>query len=429
MYPTASPVGLGPRRSVTRTVPAVAGALAWNAAHPAGPVDVLVLATGAGLIRVDGKWRNRYVDDFAEVLGARAWTLEASFPGVRSTRARSNRRVGSLIVDRARIALASRIVPRGSQRQLMAQLLEIVDARGRDLLGWELGEARRAALVEVGASRLAAYPMKSSLYTRILGQTKPRLAIVEEGCYGHMAVFNAVARDRGVRVAEFQHGMVTRGHDAYNVAPILAGSEAYRRTQPDTFLAYGDWWLDQFSAPVDERLSVGNPYRTAVLRGWTPQADRRNIVVLGDGVETDAHIAFAERIADLAPASSRVLFRPHPLEEHRVHGDLELGVDREPDLYRTLASARGVVAEASTALFEAVGLVPRVFAWDTPKSRFYLGSHPFEPALDPADLVSRLAGPDPSHAPAGDQFWAEDWRARFEEYLARVLGPNWVASG
>jgi hypothetical protein len=425
LYSTASPAEVGPRRSIPRTVSAALGATVWNATHPPRRADVLLLAAGTRLYRVDGRWHDRLVDDFAGVLGARAWTLENSFPGLRSMRARWNRRVGSLVVDRAGIALALRVIPRRAQRRVMSDLLDIVDARGRDLLGWELGDRRKAALVERGASRLASYPLKARLYTRIFRQIKPRLALVQEGCYGYMAVFDAVARDHGILVAEFQHGMVTRSHDAYNVAPTLAESEAYRRTQPHAFLGYGDWWLGQFSAPVAERIAIGSPHRTAILRQWSPRPDRRSILVLGDGFETDAHIAFAERVANLAPGSSRVVFRPHPLEAHRVQGrGLRVEVDGESDLYSSFANSQAVVAESSTALFEAVGLVQRVFAWDTPKSRFYLGSHPFESALDPADLVARLSGPGPSDAPEGESLWADDWESRFRAFLERVLDPG-----
>src|SRR5207342_2453626 len=102
----------------------------------------------------------------------------------------------------------------------------------------------------------------------LLGRVRPRLALIEDASFGHMAVFNATARRLGVTVAEFQHGMVSKGHDAYNVAPTLAASEAYRRTQPTAFLAYGSWWNDQFNAPVDGKVVIGNPHRTETLGGW-----------------------------------------------------------------------------------------------------------------------------------------------------------------
>jgi hypothetical protein len=99
-------------------------------------------------------------------------------------------------------------------------------------------------------------------------------------------------------------------------------------------------------------------------------------------------------------------------------------IDRESDLYSSFANAQAVVAETSTALFEALGLVERVFAWDTPKSRFYLGSHPFESALDAYDFVARLAGPKPSDAAASASLWADDWESRFQEFLGRAIHPG-----
>ena len=322
--------------------------------------------------------------------------------------------------------MASRITPRGAQRRVMAELLDVAAARGRDLLGWDLGDRRKAALIELGASRLASYPMRARLFSGLFRKVQPRLAIVEEGCYGHMAVLNSVARDHGVRVAEFQHGMVTRGHDAYNVAPMLAGSQAYNRTQPHAFLGYGDWWLDQFSAPVRERVAIGNPHRSRALGGWSARSDRRSIIVLGDGVETDAHIVFAARSRQHCPKLVPSRLSSAPARGSIGSGSVRSGVeiDRDTDLYASLASAQVVIAEASTALFEAVGLVPRVFAWDTPKSRFYLGAHPFERALDPADLTAKLSVPRPNDGPAGASIWADDWESRFGQYLERTLNPG-----
>ena len=110
------------------------------------------------------------------------------------------------------------------------------------------------------ARQVAGYPLKRKWQMSWLERVKPRLLLVEEGCYGHMAVFNATAREYGVGVAEFQHGLVTGGHDVYNVAPALEQSEAYRRTLPDYFLGYGAWWNRQFNTPT-RKVVIGNPHR------------------------------------------------------------------------------------------------------------------------------------------------------------------------
>jgi hypothetical protein len=254
---------------------------------------------------------------------------------------------------------------------------------------------------------------------------RPRLAVVEEGCYGHMAVFNSVARASGVKVAEFQHGMVSPAHDAYSAAPRLEASDAYRSTLPDVFMSYGDWWNRQFGFSAVERTTIGNPHRAESLREWAPAPERRSVVVLGDGVDTEATVDFARRLAQALPARLKVTFRPHPLERSRalMQAAVVVELDLARDLYASLSSAVAVVGEASTALFEAIGLADRVFAWDTPKSRLYLGSHPFEVVSTPEDVTQAMRrGPGEALELQVDDVWAPDWRGRFARFVDRELG-------
>ena len=164
----------------------------------------------------------------------------------------------------------------------------------------------------------------------------------------------------------------------------------------------------------------------AVLRDWR-QADHRDaIIVFGDGVETDLYLSLCRALAAFA-TPLRVRFRPHPWERDRVAGlkDPQFSVDIESDLYRSLASAAAVVGEASTALYESAGLVTHVIVWDTPKSRFYLGAHPFFRLTAAADLPGILATPEPTTALPND-LWAPDWRGRFLSFVDGVLtrGPS-----
>ena len=416
-------IDLTSRPNASRLVGGALRAVVHNRLYPPQQSEILLFATGAGLEARDGTTFNRYIDYFSERLGPRAWTIESLFGGRWPEQPRSNRRLAFLAGQQLRLAIASRAAVRAIHRKLASDLVGLAERQGRDRLGWDLGEVRRGRLIEVASRRLAAYPLTARFVLRLLRTIRPRLALVEEGCYGHMAVFNATAREHGLHVAELQHGMVTPNHDAYNVAPRLAASSAYRATQPASFLAYGRWWTDQFNAPVDDRVVIGNPHRTERLKSWRPAVDRNRLIVLGDGIDTEAYLALSRQLAALVGPPLEVLFRPHPLERARVDesGAGSASVDRTPDLYESLRSASGVIGEASTALFEAIGIVPRVFVWDTPKSRFYLGDHPFERFAVGEQLATMLALPDPSGLGPAEDIWADRWEERFLGFVDRSV--------
>jgi len=386
--------------------------------------DVVLVTSGAGLIDRGGRMFNRYADHFVAQLGLASWTLEALAEDRWPTLPRSNDRLSFEADHRLWLLLAGSLGSRPRHRAMATELVDRAAALGRDRLGWDLGESRRNTFIALGARRLAAYPARARHAEGVIRSVRPRLAIVEEGCYGHMAVFNSVARASGVRVAEFQHGMVTSAHDAYSVAPRLEASDSYRSTLPDVFLSYGDWWNQQFGLAAVERKTIGNPHRTEALGDWAPVPDRHTVVVLGDGVDTETTLAFAARLAEALPTGLRVAFRPHPLERSYLSRQAAVPVDLDlaGDLYESLSGAVAVVGEASTALFEAVGLVDRIFAWDTPKSRFYLGNHPFEVVWEPEQIAEamRLASRSSSELHV-DDVWAPDWRARFARF---VDGPQ-----
>jgi hypothetical protein len=91
-------------------------------------------------------------------------------------------------------------------------------------------------------------------------------------------------------------------------------------------------------------------------------------------------------------------------------------MDLESDVYRSLRASHVVIGEASTTLFEAIGIVSRVVVWDTPKSRFYLGSHWFPTISRPEEIASHLDGLQPAAPTSGAEVWRAGWRAAFHAW-------------
>jgi hypothetical protein len=423
-YRSAPIVDLERRPSISRlTASAVKSAL-HSVRRPLEASDVLIVGTGAGLQPRDGTLFNRITDYFAEALGARAWNVEGLFGDRWPAAPRWNRRLSFLGVGRLRVAATMRLAVRDADRKLARTLVERVSAAALERLGTPFDGKRRAAFEAMAARRLAAYPVRARLAKRILHASRARVVLLEDGSFGVNAVFNAVAHDAGVHVAEFQHGMITSGHDAYNVHPRLAQSDAFARAQPMSFLLYGEWWSRQMATPARHSV-IGNPHRSHVLSAWRPAEHRDALLVLGDGVETDLFLSFCRELARTA-GPLKVRFRPHPAERAKVARltDPAVEIDREPDLYRSFATTTALIGESSTALYEGTGLIPRVAVWDTPKSRFYLGEHPF-PRLTSADqLPAFLAGPETS-SDLLNELWATDWRRRFVSWIEdRLASPQ-----
>ncbi len=138
------------------------------------------------------------------------------------------------------------------------QLVDLIAERAHRLLGWQLGAHRSRRLEQMLARKCASLPLQYDGWHRALRHARPRILMVGAGCYGPAAAMIAAAKDAGIVTAEYQHGAVSGGHDAYNFAPAVCSDPAYLRTLPDFFLGYGSWWMEQFTAPM-HKVVIGNP--------------------------------------------------------------------------------------------------------------------------------------------------------------------------
>jgi hypothetical protein len=147
-------------------------------------------------------------------------------------------------------------------------------------------------------------------------------------------------------------------------------------------------------------------------------------LILGDGRELHAHLKLCRETAALVQPAYEVQFRPHPEERQHVwsmpaEAFEGFSVDRETDIYTSLASTHSVVAELSTGLFDAVGLAQRIFVWDTEKSRFGLPEHPFAKFESASQLAEAIRIPDRGILDVSgiESIWASDWQRRFSTFL------------
>lgn len=390
--------------------------------------EVLVFGTGAGQIQRAGLGFNRISDYFVEATSRNVSTMEGIIDwGIPEPR--WNKKVNYWLPWQATILLMGRACSRDVHVRQAREVLEYATNRALSLLGISVSDEKIQMLSGVVARKIARLPIMDFAYRNMLAKFKPRLLLLEEGCYSDHGILNYIAREMGVRVAEHQHGMISRGHDAYNYAPLLRESQVYRQYLPHDFLGYGQWWIDQINAPVNKWV-IGHPHYSEKIRSMALSADnKRDILILGDGIEFTLYLALAEQLDGYLKGRYRVVLRPHPLERSKVHGMFPSGtagnvtIDFNTDIYESFGNAYVVAGEVSTGLFEAMGIVQKVLLWKTPKARFSYPEHPFigfDHAQDLAKAV--LASDESSPDVVQDKVWASEWRTNYLNYLKKTLG-------
>lgn len=413
-----------------RAVAVLGRTLLHNARAAAGNglrADVLINTDSIGDTWRGNGWLNRYADPFGDLPSGQAVVL-TDLHDWRLHVPRQNGRIVYHAPVQVAAALIGRI-PNRAVRELAAAATALVCERARQLLAWDMPQERQTAFAHWAAGKIAGLPFRYESYRRLLRRVRPQLLLGLAGCYGAHAPLIAAAKDAGIATAEFQHGSISAGHDAYNFAPAIFSSDAYRRTLPDYLLTYGSWWSAQITAPV-ECLAIGNPGRDEKMMAIpAARAHPDTVLVLGDGIEANHYLDLARAIARAVAGSGlKVALRPHPLERSSVlrrfgeqTGDVR--IDVTPDIYSSFASAHTVVSEVSTGLFEAVGLVERIVLLDTAKARFAYPNHPFAAASSIEQVIDWICGPTPPKPKVDvEGLWASDWRANYEWFLSDKIG-------
>jgi hypothetical protein len=412
--------------SKVRKVSRIARSFFHNASTSIGDSPVVVMSSGARLALHDGYYFNCLGDYFVDSAPRSTLLIEEMFKW-RWPFPRQYRKVLLHTPLRVVGALSGKRNARRYRKSSEA-LVGLACERARALFGYEASDSQKTWMVRLCSTAGGSLATRIDSYRRVFTRSGARLLIKEEACYGGADNVSAMvaAHQLGIKTAEYQHGSISAGHNAYNFGAALLESAAFRNTLPEYFLSYGAWWSSQVNAPV-KHVPLGSPHRAVMVGEGDLASDCRSVLVLGDGIDTAHYLLMANALAGQLADGFDVVFRPHPLERAAVmaaHPDHLAGavkIDRNQDIYHSFKSCCAVVSEVSTGLFEAVGLVKNIFIWDTPKSRFAYPSHPFFRFQTVDQLANAVtAGSGAISDEQSEQIWSPCWRARYRDFLVAV---------
>lgn len=289
--------------------------------------------------------------------------------------------------------------------------------------GLESPDARQQEIMALYLARsLASYKFRRSVYTAILRSVRPVEVLKEECSYfgvDNVALVKA-CRELGIKISEYQHGMITKGHFAYNYSDRFIDSGYVSGFGPESLLLYGDWWASQTNTTAKKYI-IGRDSAPAASP-VRPIRMNSTVLVLGDGVDTQYTLDFARKLANQLQGSSVVRFRPHPLERNKLKRLDTAGIEisTEPSLDSLLPDIDVLIAEISTGMFDAIGIVPLVLCMRTTKSKVTIPESPFPEFSTVAECAAIIE----SNRDSGlemkldrDAFWASGTAEKLAHYF------------
>lgn len=394
-----------------------------NLTAPCDKVDVCFATTGLGNYVVNNKTRDRLVSYFADACPAPSMVHQAHGDWTWPTQF-SPPDVYFGAPARVSAYLSGSFKEGKRHREIARSVVKRAAFLANSAIGRQPVEEEVDALARKLSIQMAIFPYAVEHYKRLFLFRKVRLLLLEDGCLGGSVVsLIHAARLAQVVTAEFQHGMISKGHDGYNVGDYLVNHSGYQQSLPQYLLTYGKWWGTQTNIPIVKRV-IGNPHFYESVKNVVAPATQSEILVLGDGIDTKSYLSLAHDISTkIAGSGGRVVFRPHPIERDRLKTlDLPPGVaaDVNSDIYQSLRHARFVISELSTGLFEATGLGCTPLVWSTPKSRFSMPNCPFQ-SFSSFDELKEILAKSPGEQNLPSDFWEPDWKSNFIKFVEEVL--------
>lgn len=394
--------------------------------------DAVFVVPGARLTRGPRGLRDQLVEDHVDVFGDRAlvlrdrplpiWTGRADRPAHRATHSLDDAVLRSELAARFR---PPRDADLAEVERIARALLDRVD--------FPLDDRARAKAVRSLLIRYRRAASARSSFARLLDRVQPRVAFVQGASYGDRAALIAAAHERGVRVAEHQHGWIGPSHASYNFGRVAA-LDPMRQTLPDDLLTFGDFWSESVRVPFST-VAVGKPALDARRGSADPLDARPRALAMISGVhDPDRTEAATLAVRHALPDDWELLFRPHPSERHvlatrypGIAAHPGIAVDARADVLDTLGAVRGAIGVASTVLYEALALgCPVIVRATDTYTDLVIDASVFPHIVDDgAPLTAAVAAlvrgdiPAPD-ADAVDHIWAPGALARFEAYVASL---------
>jgi len=228
---------------------------------------------------------------------------------------------------------------------------------------------------------ILSYKAAYDYYLKILNVVQPKV-ILEVVSYGRSRyIINEIAKIKGIKVIELQHGAMGKYHVAYNFFKKRNIS-----TFPDYIFTFGEYWNNVTRFPIDDSriIATGFPYydkKTIEYKNENSiEEDKKIILFISQGAIGKSLSKFACELNKIIDKKNyRIIFKLHPSEYSRWKSEYlclkESGIEvidnNLKDIYYFLSKSYCQVGVSSTAIFEGLGFNLKTYIVKLPGYEYF----------------------------------------------------------
>jgi len=270
---------------------------------------------------------------------------------------------------------------------------------------------------------------RKKYYLKTLKKIKPKIVFLNAAHYGGESYIIKWAKELGITTAEFQHGVVSRNHPAYNYGEYLRNSEEYKKYVPDYFITYGEYWNKQIKIP-NKTYVVGNPHFHESIKKYKNIKEEKNtIMIVSQGTNTSFFVKIAKELSKNFD-NKTILFKLHPGEipfENRyqeLYSYSNIKIIKNGDIFKYIKNSEIIIGHNSTVLFEAYGFNKKIFVYNDESSRKYIPSQIGIRFNDLDELVNLMKTNKDNFTESEniDYFFNSKWKENYIKFIKKEVG-------
>jgi len=261
-------------------------------------------------------------------------------------------------------------------------------------------------------------------YKRMLSKLSPKIIFLEDACYGSDHIFLIMAaKELKISVGEYQHGLISLTHPAYNYSAHL--HDSYKYYMPDFYMCWGKYWAENSRIPI-KTIKIGNPYLSDTISHQGQNYKKEQLLYISSAINPECYV---EEVILLSKKLNNneysVIFRIHPSETNRLQTvykpivDAVILIDTK-QLYETLKDIKYIIGDYSTVLFEAIMFNCVIFIKDTNINNENVEISQFNVYQSIEEIVEKINSKNYKKTNP-DNFWADNWRVEYHKLIDSFL--------